>query len=71
MSIDYTVLDGGRWMTHTAKRLAYEVQCDGCLLPLSNYSCTVITDRSGSEQAAVHSTTDCINKAVATLEEEE
>jgi hypothetical protein len=50
-------------MTHEAKRLVYEEWCDGCGNELPSWV-TVITDRSGSENAVCHSNPECIEAAI-------
>lgn len=71
MPIRYTVLAGERWMTHGASRLSYEKTCDGCGDEFDGRYVLVITDRSGSEYAAVHDERDdCVAAAVKRLERE-
>lgn len=72
MGIKYRVVaDDERWMLHTAKRLSFETSCDGCGRDLPGYV-DVLTDRSGSEYAAVHQDSpECVELAIVWIDEEE
>ena len=68
MTINYTVLDyASEWMIHDDRKMSYESECDGCGGSLDGIV-TIITDRSGSEHAAVHTDNDeCVRAAVEGL----
>lgn len=69
MTIQYTVLDyDPSWMVHDDKKMSYEIQCDGCGEQLDDDYVTIITDRSGSENAVAHQgNKNCIRMAVKGL----
>jgi len=72
MSIHYTVLDyNPAWMIHNDRRMRYETECGGCGGELDAGFVTIITDRSGSENAATHIDNDeCIRLAIETIKRE-
>lgn len=70
MTIQYTVLDyDPGYMIHDDRKMSYETRCDGCWEPLDVHDdVTIITDRSGSEQAVAHPRNEnCIRMAVEGL----
>ena len=71
MTIQYTVLDyDPGYMIHDDRKMKFEIWCNGCLELLDpDDDVTIITDRSGSEQAIAHSRNEnCIRMAVEGLE---
>ena len=65
---DYTVVeDNPFYMTHESRQRGYETHCDGCGQDLGHrwphgMMLTVLTDRSGSEQASGHS--ECVDAMI-------